>query len=69
MLKNVFAAVRREHQIVMFFDDVRDVSVAVRFLSIPPLVMLAFGQYYYFSNQIIYYFSSINLFCEGLAGY
>jgi len=25
MLKNVFAAVRRELQIVMFFDDVRDV--------------------------------------------
>jgi len=25
MLKNVFAAVRREQQIVMFFDDVRDV--------------------------------------------
>jgi len=25
MLKNTFAAVRREQQIVMFFDDVRDV--------------------------------------------
>jgi len=25
MLKNVFAAVRREQQIVMFFNDVRDV--------------------------------------------
>jgi len=25
MLKNVFVAVRREQQIVMFFDDVRDV--------------------------------------------
>ena len=24
MLKNVFAAVRREQQIVMFFDDARD---------------------------------------------
>jgi len=25
MLKNVFATVRREQQIVMFFNDVRDV--------------------------------------------
>jgi len=25
MLKNIFAAIRREQQIVKFFDDVRDV--------------------------------------------